>query len=418
MKPILSILEQIISSSIFAFQALVANKMRTFLSTLGITIGIFSIILILSIVDSLEKNVKKSIDSLGKDAIIVDKWPWDFSGEYKWWKFVNRPNPALNELKLIQQKSNLAAASCFVLNVNNATVENGKYNANNVNVQGISYQYYFVKNFNIAQGRYFTEAEINNGTNAVIIGDNIKTNLFPDGNAIGKTITVKKLKYQVIGVIEKQGESIFGSQFDDLLLAPVYTMAQHVRLNSSYNNATIEVKAKPGITPNQLEEELRVIMRIARKLKPGQEDNFALNKTSLFDAPIKATFKTISIAGWIIGGFSMLVGAFGIANIMFVSVKERTNQIGIKKSLGARNVYILIEFLTEAVVLCLAGGAIGLGAVSGIVFLSGYFNFEIVLSIKNILIGFLTSAGVGILAGIIPAWSASQLDPVAAMRAK
>ncbi|MBW7845565.1 MAG: ABC transporter permease, partial [Bacteroidia bacterium] len=252
----------------------------------------------------------------------------------------------------------------------------------------------------------------------VIIGDNIKTNLFPDGNAIGKTITVKKLKYQVIGVIEKQGESIFGSQFDDLLLAPVYTMAQHVRLNSSYNNATIEVKAKPGITPNQLEEELRVIMRIARKLKPGQEDNFALNKTSLFDAPIKATFKTISIAGWIIGGFSMLVGAFGIANIMFVSVKERTNQIGIKKSLGARNVYILIEFLTEAVVLCLAGGAIGLGAVSGIVFLSGYFNFEIVLSIKNILIGFLTSAGVGILAGIIPAWSASQLDPVAAMRAK
>lgn len=365
-------------SAVFAFQALAANKVRTLLSTLGITIGIFSIILVLSIVDSLERNVKKSIESLGKDAVIVDKWPWDFSGEYKWWKFVNRPNPTLTELKQIEENSTLAQASCYVLSMGGLTVENGSNNATGVSVNGITFDYYQVKNFNIAQGRYFTENEVNNGSSVVIIGDKLAENLFPNGIAVDKTIVVKKNKYRVVGVIEKQGESIFGSQFDNLVLVPINCLAQHVRLNSNRNQTTIEVKAKAGISPDMLEEELRGIMRSARKLKPGQEANFALNKTSLFDEPIKQTFKIVSIAGWIIGGLAMLVGAFGIANIMFVSVKERTNQIGIKKSLGAKNYFILIEFLVEAVVLCLAGGVVGLMVVGAIVLVAQQFGFEIV----------------------------------------
>ncbi len=405
-------------SAVFAFQALAANKVRTLLSTLGITIGIFSIILVLSIVDSLERNVKKSIESLGKDAVIVDKWPWDFSGEYKWWKFVNRPNPSLSELKQIQDNSTLAQASCYVLSMGGQTIENGSNNATGVSVSGITFDYYQVKNFNIAQGRYFTENEINNGNSVVIIGDKLAENLFPNGIAVDKTIVVKKNKYRVVGVIEKQGESIFGSQFDNLVLVPIKCLAQHVRINSNRNQTTIEVKAKAGVSPDMLEEELRGIMRSARKLKPGQEANFALNKTSLFDEPIKQTFKIVSIAGWIIGGLAMLVGAFGIANIMFVSVKERTNQIGIKKSLGAKNYFILIEFLVEAVVLCLAGGVVGLMVVGAIVLVAQQFGFEIVLSLSNILTGVSTSAGVGILAGLIPALSASKLDPVVAIRAK
>lgn len=405
-------------SAVFAFQALAANKVRTLLSTLGITIGIFSIILVLSIVDSLERNVKKSIESLGKDAVIVDKWPWDFSGEYKWWKFVNRPNPSLSELKQIQDNSTLAQASCYVLSMGGQTVENGSNNATGVSVSGITFDYYQVKNFNLAQGRYFTENEINNGNSVVIIGDKLAENLFPNGIAVDKTIVVKKNKYRVVGVIEKQGESIFGSQFDNLVLVPIKCLAQHVRINSNRNQTTIEVKAKAGVSPDMLEEELRGIMRSARKLKPGQEANFALNKTSLFDEPIKQTFKIVSIAGWIIGGLAMLVGAFGIANIMFVSVKERTNQIGIKKSLGAKNYFILIEFLVEAVVLCLAGGVVGLMVVGAIVLVAQQFGFEIVLSLSNILTGVSTSAGVGILAGLIPALSASRLDPVVAIRAK
>ena len=419
MKQLRIIVNQITESTIFAFQALKGNKVRTILSTLGITIGIFSIIMVLALVDSLERNVKKSIDTLGKDAIIVDKWPWDFSGDYKWWKFMNRPNPTLNELKQIELNSQLSEAACLVATVGGATVEYGSNSATGVSISGVTHDYYRVKNFNIIDGRYFTESETNNGLPVVVMGYGLANNLFPNGNAIGKEIVVKKNKYRVVGVIEKQGESLFGNQFDNLVIVPVKCLANYIRLNSNRNQTTIEVKTKAGVSPNLLEEELRGIMRAQRKLRPGQEENFALNKTSLFDAPLKATFKAVTIAGWIIGGFAMLVGGFGIANIMFVSVKERTNQIGIKKSLGARSYFILIEFLVEAVVLCLAGGALGVSVVGlSVLAVQYFFDFEVVLSIPNILTGFGTSALVGIMAGLIPAVSAAKLDPVTAMRAK
>jgi len=419
MKQLRIVFNQITESTIFAFQALKGNKVRTLLSTLGITIGIFSIIMVLALVDSLERNVKKSIDTLGKDAIIVDKWPWDFSGDYKWWKFMNRPNPTLNELKQIELNSQLAEAACLVATMGGTTVEYGSNSATGVSVSGVTHDYYRVKNFNIVDGRYFTETETNNGLPVVVLGYGLADNLFPNGNAVGKEIVVKKNKYRIVGVIEKQGESLFGNQFDNLVIVPVKCLANYIRLNSNRNQTTIEVKTKAGVSPDLLEEELRGIMRAQRKLRPGQEENFALNKTSLFDAPLKATFKAVTIAGWIIGGFAMLVGGFGIANIMFVSVKERTNQIGIKKSLGARSYFILIEFLVEAVVLCLAGGAVGVSVVALSVFaVQHFFDFEVVLSIPNIFIGFGTSAAVGILAGLIPAVSAAKLDPVTAMRAK
>lgn len=419
MKQLRIVFNQIIESTIFAFQALKGNKVRTLLSTLGITIGIFSIIMVLALVDSLERNVKKSIDTLGKDAIIVDKWPWDFSGDYKWWKFMNRPNPTLNELKQIELNSQLSEAACLVATMGGATVEYGSNSATGVSVSGVTHDYYRVKNFNIIDGRYFTETETNNGLPVVVLGYGLADNLFPNGNAVGKEIVVKKNKYRIVGVIEKQGESLFGNQFDNLVIVPVKCLANYIRLNSNRNQTTIEVKTKAGVSPDLLEEELRGIMRAQRKLRPGQEENFALNKTSLFDAPLKATFKAVTIAGWIIGGFAMLVGGFGIANIMFVSVKERTNQIGIKKSLGARSYFILIEFLVEAVVLCIAGGAVGVSVVALSVFaVQHFFDFEVVLSIPNIFIGFGTSAAVGILAGLIPAVSAAKLDPVTAMRAK
>lgn len=410
---------QITESAVFAYKALAGNKVRTFLSTLGITIGIFSIIMVLALVDSLEKNVKKSIDVLGKDVVIIDKWSWDFSGDYKWWKYMNRPNPRLYELKAIQENSSLAEASCLVTSLGSANVERGSYNATGVNVSAVTYAYYKVKNFNIIEGRYFTENETNNGIDVAILGHSIADNLFPNGNAIDKEITVKKHKYKVVGVIEKQGETIFGNQFDNLILTPLTSASKYVRVNSNRNNSTIEVKVKPGIKLELLEEELRGIMRGQRKLKPGSEDNFALNKTSLFDGLIKSTFGAINLAGWIIGGLALLVGGFGIANIMFVSVKERTNQIGIKKSLGAKNYVILVEFLTEAVVLCLAGGLIGITIVGIIITVTNVvFEFDVVLSVANILTGFLTASVVGILAGLVPAVSAAKLDPVVAIRAK
>lgn len=410
---------QVAESILFGMEALRANKTRTLLSTLGITIGIFSIIMVLALVDSLERNVKSSIETLGKDAIIIDKWPWTFTEDYKWWKYINRPNPTPSELKQIENNSQLAEASTLIATLSNVTVKYDVNNATGVNMMAVSQQFNKVKSFNIEQGRYFTESESNTGAGVAIIGFSIAENIFGNLDPIDKNITVRKRRYKVIGVIEKQGESLFGNQFDNALLIPLKNASNFIRINSMHNSTTLQVKAKEGVSVDMLEEELRGIMRSARRLRPGEEEDFALNKTSLFDQPIKATFKVITMAGWVIGGFAMLVGGFGIANIMFVSVKERTNQIGIQKALGAKNYFILIEFLVEAVILCIAGGAIGISAVGLIMLIvNALFDTSLVLGMNNIATGFFTSAIIGVISGFVPAWNASNLDPVEAIRSK
>ncbi len=413
------ILNQILESSSFAVEALRTNKLRTFLSTLGITIGIFCIIMVLTMVESLERNVQASVESLGKDVVFVDKWPWTFGPDYKWWKYMNRPNPKQGEQKVLSEKLNLADASALVVTVDNATIKYESNSAAGINIIGVSHDYDKIRSFNLSDGRYFTENESRNGLPVTVIGYNIAESLFPNGGGINKTVSIKGRKYKVIGIATKEGESMLGNSMDNLALLPAQNVAQFVRINSSHSNSQIQVKAKSGIALSELEEELMGIMRGLRKLKPGEEENFALNKTTLIAEPVKQVFSVITFAGWIIGGFAILVGGFGIANIMFVSVKERTNQIGIQKSLGAKNYFILIEFLVEAIVLCLVGGACGILLVWLLTLaVSSSFDFEIALSIGNITTGFVVSITIGLISGFIPAYSASKLDPVVAIRAK
>ncbi len=413
------ILNQVLESSYFAVEALRTNKLRTFLSTLGITIGIFCIIMVLTMVESLERNVQASVESLGKDVVFVDKWPWTFGPDYKWWKYMNRPNPKQAELKTLTEKLNLADASALVVTVGNATIKYESNSATGINLVGVSHEYDKIRSFNLSDGRYFTENESRNGLPVAVIGYAIAESLFPNGGGLDKTVSIKGRKYKVIGIVTKEGESMLGNSMDNMALLPSQNVAQFVRVNSNQSNTQIQVKAKTGIPLSQLEEELMGIMRGLRKLKPGEEENFALNKTTLIAEPVKQVFSVITFAGWIIGGFAILVGGFGIANIMFVSVKERTNQIGIQKSLGAKNYFILIEFLTEAIVLCLVGGACGILLVWMLTALvSSSFDFEIALSIGNITTGFVVSITIGLISGFIPAYSASKLDPVVAIRAK
>jgi putative ABC transport system permease protein len=413
------VINQVFESSSFAIEALRTNKLRTMLSTLGITIGIFCIIMVLTMVDSLERNVQSSVESLGKDVIFVDKWPWTFGPDYKWWKYMNRPNPKLDELETISEKSSLSDASALVVTVNGATVKFESNSASSVNVLGVSHDYDKIRSFNLDDGRYFTENESRNGLPVAVLGFVIAESLFPNTSAIDKSVSIKGRKYRVIGVATKEGESMLGNSMDNIVLLPVQNVAQFVRINSDRTNAQLQVKAKEGIALQQMEEELNGIMRSARKLKPGEEEDFALNKTTLIAEPLKQVFSVITFAGWIIGGFSMLVGGFGIANIMFVSVKERTNQIGIQKSLGAKNYFILIEFLVEAIILCLLGGVIGILLVWLLTLaVSGAVDFEIALRTGNIITGIMVSLIIGLISGFIPAYSASKLDPVVAIRAK
>jgi putative ABC transport system permease protein len=418
-KNYLIVTNQVLESSLFAVEALRNNKLRTLLSTLGITIGIFCIIMVLTMVDSLERNVQSSVESLGKDVVFVDKWPWTFGPDYKWWKYINRPNPKLTELKSIDEKATLADASALVVTLGNITAKYESNSASNINVLGVSHDYDRIRSFNLDEGRYFTENESRNGLPVALIGFAIAETLFPNSSAIDKMVTIKGRKYKVIGVASKEGESMIGNSMDNIVLLPAQNVSQFVRINSDRTNAQIQVKAKEGISLEQMEEQLNGIMRSVRKLKPGEEQNFALNKTTLIAEPIKQVFSVITFAGWIIGGFAMLVGGFGIANIMFVSVKERTNQIGIQKSLGAKNYFILIEFLVEAIILCLVGGALGIVLVWLITLLVGNLtDFKIALSAGNIFTGVLVSVIIGLISGFIPARSASKLDPVVAIRAK
>jgi putative ABC transport system permease protein len=413
MKVFLKLLRE---SYLFAIHEIVMNKVRTMLSFLGITIGIFSIISVFTIFDSMESSIRDNINSLGNDVLFVQKWPWAMGSDYPWWKYMNRPEASLTDLKEIQRRSQTSQASTYMAGAG-GTIKYREKSIKNANVIMVSDDYDKVMPMEIAEGRFISPVEFNSGKPVVVIGSLIVANLLgtTDEAAIGKKIKIFGLNVEVIGVMKKEGDNIFGNSSDDQLIVPVNFARNHIDMR--WIGGAIIVKAKLGVTLDEMKDELSGVMRSVRKLKPKAEDNFAINQTDIISKNFDQLFGVIAMVGWIIGGFSLLVGGFGIANIMFVSVKERTRIIGIQKSLGAKKYFILLQFLFEAVFLSLFGGIIGLIIVYILTFIvSRTFDFELVLTSQNILLGISVSAFIGFVSGMIPAWSASRLDPVEAMR--
>lgn len=410
----MKVLKLIYESLVFSVNSLKVNKIRTFLSLLGITIGIFSIISIFTVFDSLESNIKSEINSLGSNVLFIQKWPWAMGKDYPWWKYYQRPQPTPKEANEILKRSNTVENAAYMFSVS----RNVYYNDNSVEgapIVAVSYQYNEVMPLDLQKGRYFTQMESLSGRNMAIIGADIASNLFGMQDPVGKRIKVFGRRIYVIGVIKKQGNNIFGGDVDKEIIVPVNFARQMVNFKNI--NSSIVVKSKPHVSVEQMKEELTGIMRSIRKLKPTAEDNFAINQTNIITKGFDSLFSFISIVGLIIGGFSLLVGGFGIANIMFISVKERTNQIGIQKSLGAKNFFILLQFLFEAILLALMGGIVGLLIIYILTFAaSGLVGFPLTLTAKNIIIGISVSGAIGLISGFIPAWSASRLNPVEAMR--
>ncbi|MBI4947366.1 MAG: ABC transporter permease [Bacteroidetes bacterium] len=403
-------------SFLFAVQALVTNKLRSFLSLLGITIGIFAVISVFTMTDSLEQKLRDSVKSMGDNVIYIQKWPWTFDLDLPWWKIMNRPVPNISELNEVQKQSQKSGASCFSISIR-YTVKYRSSNVENANIVCASHAYSMIKAFEVSEGRYFSEMESTSGRPVALIGNTIAEGLFSEEDPIGKTITVKGSKLAVIGVFKKEGESMIGNSMDPIVLIPINYARNLVDLRSDRLDPIIQVKAKEGITNDELSDELTGIMRGIRKLKPIEDDNFSLNQTSMLSTQFDGLFSIVGIAGWIIGGFSILVGGFGIANIMFVSVKERTNLIGIQKSLGAKNYFILLQFLAEAVMLSVIGGVLGLLLIYGGTFIvESAMDMTINLTKSNIILGLTISALIGVVSGFVPAYNASQLDPVEAIR--
>lgn len=408
-----------------AFKELNASKMRSFLSLFGISIGILCLISVFSAVDSLEQNIKKSITSLGGDIIYIGKWPWLMTkGDYPWWKYVQRPEINSADFYALDGTVKTAESMALWMFVNTLTLKNDDEYIEDINTFAITQDYNIVREFEIEYGRYFSNLEFEKESSKIILGHEVAKTLFTNlRNAIGKKITIDGMPIEIIGILKKEGADVLGINKGFGLDNTVYVTEV---LASTYMNVkkgtdpNILVKAKENIPLDEVEAELVGKMRIVRRLSPKQDDNFSLNKINVFTKAFEPIFTTMFMIGILIGGFSIIVGVFGIANIMFVSVKERTSIIGIKKALGAKRIYILLEFFIEALLLSLFGGIIGLVAVISLFKLMNMVmadsGFILIISQKNMLIGIGVSVMSGIIAGYIPAYLASKMKPIEAMR--
>ncbi len=407
----------IVSSSFkIALGELWKNKLRTFLSLFGITIGIFCIIGVLATVGSLERNLQSEIKSLGNNTIYVDKWEYGGGPDYPFWKYVKRPVPRYDEIEEIKSRTPTAKYAAFKIRAG-TSVEGGGNVADRVNVFGITEDFANIQPIDIIYGRYLSGAEFFRGGNTVVIGFSLAESLFGTANdALNKTIIVRGRQNKIIGVLKKQGTQLIGGWgFDQCVIMP-YQYARTI-MDEAKADPLILVQGKSQVNSKALKDDLAGTMRAVRKLRPDEDDNFSLNDVNDFSEVLSKAFVSVNMGGWIIGALSFIVGIFGVANIMFVTVKERTTQIGLKKAIGAKRAAILTEFLVESAFLCIVGGLIGLLLLSILMkIVSTVFDFPIFLSPGIIAVAIFICIVAGIAAGIIPAIRAAKLNPVVAIR--
>ncbi len=410
------LLRMIKEAMLFALNSVAVNKLRTFLSLFGITIGIFSIISVFTVFDWMENSIKDSIATLGDNTIYVQKWPWGFNPNIPWWDMIHWPAPSPEDYETVASKSSSAAIVCYAAGASRTV----KFKSNSIAdtyITATTDKFDQLRSFDIENGRYFSSNDFNTGTSTVVIGANVVEKLFGDLPPVGKEIIIDGFKTTVIGTFKKEGQgALVDNGMDDQILVPLNYGKKFINFRSRWLDSNIMVKGKKNVSTEELSDEVTMILRTARRLRPGETSNFSVNQATLLTQSFKPVFKGINIAGWIIGGFSIIVGGFGIANIMFVSVRERTSIIGIQKAIGAKRRFILSQFLFESMLLSILGGILGLVLVFiGTLIVNYLKDWNIYLTAANILLAVGISGAIGIIAGYAPASAAARMNPVDAI---
>lgn len=401
-----------------ALQELWKNKLRTFLSLFGVTIGIFCIIGVLATVNSLQHNIQNEISSLGSNTIYIDKWEYGGGPDYPWWKFVNRPVPKFEEVEYVRQRTPGAKRVAFCLQGRDGVEFSGSL-LGNVNMYSVNDDYLSVQNIDVGEGRTISDAEFNYGSNVALVGNEIAAKLFTTPEAaVNKPVNIRGKRVIIAGVIKKQGKQLLGGwDFDQSIVLP-FQFGRTI-FNELKTDPVIIVQGRDNVTSKELKDQLFITMRTIRKLSPTADDNFGLNDINDLAKEVDSLFSGLNMAAAVIGGISLIVGLFGVANIMFVTVKERTSQIGLKKAIGAKRGIILTEFLLESAFLCIVGGLIGLLLVFLLaVILTKVIEFPVFVSAGNMAWTLVICVLVGVIAGLIPAIQAARMNAVEAIRSK
>lgn len=409
-----NILFEIKEGLLISLRAIKANKIRSVLTTLGIVIGVFAVVVMSNAVRGIDKSFQEGVSSLGSDNLYIDKWAW-FNSEIPWWEMRNRKNLTYEDYEKFKELARLPVAVAPSMWSN----ENVKYEdeiAQFTNVQGTTAEYIETTNLDFEAGRFFTELESNASRNVAVIGSAIADILFEEGQGVGYEIEIGNKKFKVVGVLAEQGSHVMGNfNPDNQVYITIGSMFKYF-MNTHRRSLTINVRAGSSLEVADVKEEAIGVMRRVRGLKFNQINDFSINQQEGLLSEINSTVGVIQIAGFIITGLSLFVGAIGIMNIMFVSVKERTKEIGIRKAIGAKKRTILSQFIAESAIICLLGGLIGLFFSILATLMIQNTDFPISLDFDAFILAVSISLIVGVLSGFAPAYKASTLDPVDALR--
>ncbi|MAO64602.1 MAG: hypothetical protein CL666_06355 [Balneola sp.] len=394
-----------------AFRAIKINKIRSTLTALCIIIGITMVTIVDAVTTGMDITFEQSMSMMGQNVVYVEKWPWGMGGEYKWWEYRNRKEMKLNYVEYIEESSELASKVTASAN-RGVSVRYKEKLAEGVGLSGTTSNFLGIEGLNIAEGRMFVDQEVRSGSKVAVIGNTLMEALFEHESPLGKRIRIGGQRFTIIGVLEKQGKFLGLEDTDNRIIIPISAYGQMYGLRSGIQ---IGVQYPDQPTLREGEYELEGIMRRVRKLDATEENDFALNKPEAFKQQLEGMKAGIYTVGFLLSGLSLLIGGIGVMNIMFVSVRERTKEIGIRKAVGAKSWEILTQFLLESIAICLLGGIIGVALAAGLTVLINQ-AFVAVMNVSVVVVAFSICTIVGVVFGFIPAYRAAKSDPIESLR--